>query len=470
MLEGVFMSDQHRETNDNDRSTDLFRDQAVSRRHFLKLAGLAGLTVSVGGGLAGLLAGCGEEEATTTTTAAAEATTTTAGATATTAAGSSTTAAAAASQVIKIGNLTDFAIPPLVNTRKALEAVVEGVNGDGGWDVGGTNYTLELISYDTKSDPNTARSAVERLISQDKVNVIFGDMTASNWASETEAAKTLALVGTPLTDVYKPEYKYTYVTSKLPTEAPVRLGYLPTYMGKPIEKYVLIFPDDPPGQNQMKDTSATLDALGQNYEVVTFPASTTDFSAVATKALSLNGDCTIIGGSPVMFGQMYRALDAAGYPGFVTITAEVSLGELNTLIPLTELDGTVLGLMSWDTATPNPVCQEVVDYYAQKYGEWDDPSFDIDTFYAFKAALFAAGVADNDKMAEALGSGLAFDGPHGASKMMPRADAGVPDRTVCLIMEYSDATLQGGEAINFKTVSLADAEQFALTTWAAPKA
>ena len=294
--------------------------------------------------------------------------------------------------MIKIGNLTDFAIPPLVNTRKALEAVVEGVNGDGGWDVGGTNYTLELISYDTKSDPNTARSAVERLISQDKVNVIFGDVTASNWASETEAAKTLALVGTPLTDVYKPEYKYTYVTSKLPTEAPVRLGYLPTYMGKPIEKYVLIFPDDPPGQNQMKDTSATLDALGQNYEVVTFPASTTDFSAVATKALSLNGDCIIIGGSPVMFGQMYRALDAAGYPGFVTITAEVSLGELNTLIPLTELDGTVLGLMSWDTATPNPVCKEVVDYYAQKYGKWDDPSFDIDTFYAFKAALFAAGV------------------------------------------------------------------------------
>ena len=60
-----------------------------------------------------------------------------------------------------------------------------------------------------------------------------------------------------MTDVYKPEYKYTYVTSKLPTEAPVRLGYLPTYMGKPISKYVLIFPDDPPGQNQMKDTSAT---------------------------------------------------------------------------------------------------------------------------------------------------------------------------------------------------------------------
>ena len=168
-------------------------------------------------------------ETTTTTTAAAAATTTAAGGGTTTTAPAVPTPPPArrprgASQVIKIGNLTDFAIPPLVNTRKALEAVVEGVNADGGWKVGDTTYTLELISYDTKSDPNTARSAVERLISQDKVNVIFGDQTASNWATETEAAKVLALVGTPLTDVYKPEYKYTFVTSKLPTEAPVRLG------------------------------------------------------------------------------------------------------------------------------------------------------------------------------------------------------------------------------------------------------
>ena len=462
------MSDKHPNSSEIEKQSE---EHTVSRRHFLRLAGIAGMTVAVGGGLAGALAACGGDETTTTTTAAQATTTTAAGATTTTAAGGATTTVAAggATQVIKIGNLTDYAIPPLVNSRKALEAVVEGVNADGGYNVNGTTYTIELISYDTKSDPNTARSAVERLISQDKVSVIFGDMTASNWASETEAAKVLALVGTPLTDVYKPEYKYTYVASKLPTEAPVRLGWLPTYYGKPINLYVLIFPDDPPGQNQMKDTAKTLDALGQKYELVTFPASTTDFSAVATKAMSLNGDCTIIGGSPVMFGQMYRALGAAGYAGFVTITAEVSLGELNTLIPLTELDGTIVGLMSWDTPTPNAVCQEVVDYYARKYGEWDDPSFDIDNFYTFKAALFAAGSADTDKMAEALSGGLQFDGPHGPSKMMPRADVGVPDRSVCLIMEYADCTLMAGEATNYKAVSLADAENYALTCWGAPQ-
>jgi branched-chain amino acid transport system substrate-binding protein len=456
------MSDQHQDKNESVGGLEGIMGQSVSRRHFLKMAGLTGVAVSVGGGLAGLLGGCGEETSTTTTAAGGGTATTTGG-------GTATTAAAGGSQVIKIGNLTDFAIPPLVNSRKALEAVVEGTNADGGWSVNGTSYTLELISYDTKSDPNTARSAVERLISQDKVTVIFGDQTASNWASQTEAAKVLALVGTPLTDVYKPEYKYTFVTSKLPTEAPVRLGYLPTYYGKPIAKYILIFPDDPPGQNQMKDVQGTLTALGQAFESVSFAASTTDFSAVATKAQSLNGDCVIIGGSPVMFGQVFRALKASGSKAFVTITAEVSLGELNTLIPLTELDGTIVGVMGWDTDTPNATCQEVVKYYTKKFGKWDDPSFDIDILYSLKAALFKAGSADTTALADALGAGLQWDGPHGAAKMIPRADVGVADRGVCMVMEMLDCTLTGGKATNIKGVPLAEAERLALACWAAAK-
>ena len=44
--------------------------RAVSRREFLKIAGVAGATIGVAGGLGGLLAACGGTETTTTTTAA----------------------------------------------------------------------------------------------------------------------------------------------------------------------------------------------------------------------------------------------------------------------------------------------------------------------------------------------------------------------------------------------------------------
>ena len=66
--------------------------RTVSRRDFLKMAGVAGVAVGASAGLGGLLAACGGTEESTTTTAAA--TTTTAGATTTTA-GATTTSASA---------------------------------------------------------------------------------------------------------------------------------------------------------------------------------------------------------------------------------------------------------------------------------------------------------------------------------------------------------------------------------------
>jgi peptide/nickel transport system substrate-binding protein len=80
------MTDESRETKDEGLTK-----KPVSRREFLKYAGVAGGVVAVSGGLGGLIAACGS----TTTTTTAGATTTTAGATTTTAAGATTTTAAA---------------------------------------------------------------------------------------------------------------------------------------------------------------------------------------------------------------------------------------------------------------------------------------------------------------------------------------------------------------------------------------
>ena len=79
--------------------------KSVSRREFLKIAGIAGATIGAGAGLGGLLAACGGEE-TTTTTAAPATTTTAAPATTTTAAAAETTTTSAGVETgrpIKVG-------------------------------------------------------------------------------------------------------------------------------------------------------------------------------------------------------------------------------------------------------------------------------------------------------------------------------------------------------------------------------
>lgn len=58
--------DTHGENGREKESKDLSLDGQVSRRQFLKLAGFAGGAVAVGGGLGGLLAGCGGDSTTTT--------------------------------------------------------------------------------------------------------------------------------------------------------------------------------------------------------------------------------------------------------------------------------------------------------------------------------------------------------------------------------------------------------------------
>jgi hypothetical protein len=76
----------------------------VSRRQFLKIAGVAGAALGMGTGLGGLLVACGDEEE-TTTTAAGETTTTAGGETTTTGGAETTTTAAGAEQgtPLKVG-------------------------------------------------------------------------------------------------------------------------------------------------------------------------------------------------------------------------------------------------------------------------------------------------------------------------------------------------------------------------------
>jgi ABC-type transport system substrate-binding protein len=100
-------------------------EKNVSRRDFLKIAGVTGAVVGVGGGIGGLLAGCGS--GTTTTTAATTATTAAAGgATTTTAAAETTTSAAVAAAG---GTLSvDIGDPSFIDPAVAFES--EGIQVD----------------------------------------------------------------------------------------------------------------------------------------------------------------------------------------------------------------------------------------------------------------------------------------------------------------------------------------------------
>ncbi len=172
----------------------------VSRRDFLKIAGVAGATIGVGGALGGLVAACGGEE-TTTTTAAAATTTTAAPATTTTAAAETTTTTSAgpeAGSEIKIGyvapitgNLAIFGVADQYCYDRAKAALAAGVLcGDG------KLHPVSIDMQDGQSDANRAAQVAGDLINNAKVNMLVAASTGTNVdpvADTAEASKVPCL-------------------------------------------------------------------------------------------------------------------------------------------------------------------------------------------------------------------------------------------------------------------------------------
>lgn len=154
-------------------------NKAVSRREFLKYAGVAGASIGVMGGLGGLIAACGETEESTTTTAAGP-TTTAAGPT-TTAAGPTTTVTTGpqppAVDKIRIGAARPVsgvnAIFEQAHFGPAYKLWVDDMNKAGGLEVAGKKLPIEMTVYDDQSDMDQSMRLLTKLMEEDKVDFVF---------------------------------------------------------------------------------------------------------------------------------------------------------------------------------------------------------------------------------------------------------------------------------------------------------
>jgi len=198
--------------------------RTVSRREFLKIAGIAGATIGVGAGLGGLLAACGDDTG-TTTTAAAETTTTAGGTTDTTAAGSTTTvsADAEAGREIKVGfvdsltgGLAGFGIAGKYISERWKEFAADGlVCGDG------KNHPINIIVADSQSDSNRAAQVTGDLINNDKVDFI---MAAASPDTVNPVADQCEALGTPCLTADAPMEPYFFGRGATP-ENPFKWTY-----------------------------------------------------------------------------------------------------------------------------------------------------------------------------------------------------------------------------------------------------
>ncbi|HLA82943.1 MAG TPA: ABC transporter substrate-binding protein, partial [Thermoleophilia bacterium] len=243
------------EANEHSKDADLLGGKGVSRREFLKIAGIAGAAIGVGAGMGGVLAACGEEEATTTT---AGATSTTAGVT-TTAGGTTTSAGVETGREIKVGFVDPitgpialFGVPGGWCVERWSEAVKDGlVCGDG------KNHPINIELQDSQSDTNRAAQVAGDLITNGKADFM---MAAASPDTVNPVADQSEALGCPCLTVDAPMEPYYFGRGGTPDKpfkwtwhlfwglTEMEKVYWDTWNGTPTNKKIAImFPNDVDG-------------------------------------------------------------------------------------------------------------------------------------------------------------------------------------------------------------------------------
>jgi branched-chain amino acid transport system substrate-binding protein len=370
----------------------------VSRRDFLKIAGLAGATIGVGAGLGGLLAACGEEETTTTTAAAA--TTTTAGMETTTTAGMETTtsvaAGAEAGRPIKIGAVSpitgtyaSFGAPDKWIVSYVLAATADGVVcGDG------LNHPIEITQLDTQSNPNRVAEVTADLIFNTQIDMM---VASSSPDTVNPAAEQCEANGVPFLANFVPWQPFYFGRGATPDTpftwtwmyhfgvedaADCRLG-----MWDQIEtnkKVCLLFPNDADGVAwSNKETGLGPILAKGGYEIVSQPEMyqmpAEDFSAQISEFKSSGAEiCTGLQSPPDFTNFWKQCIQQDFRPKILAISKAALFHD--TMEAVGDIGVGLCDHAVWHPTYPytsaltGQTCQEYADQYTAETGEqWTQP-------------------------------------------------------------------------------------------------
>lgn len=144
-------------------------NKPVSRRQFLKYAGIAGAAVAASGTLGGLLGACGGEETTTTS----------AGATTSVSAGPTPPD----KDVFVIGGARPisgiYSVFEQAHFGPAYKIWVDDMNAAGGINIAGKKLRVELKVYDDQSDLDNCMRLMTKLMEEDKVDWLLGPQSTA---------------------------------------------------------------------------------------------------------------------------------------------------------------------------------------------------------------------------------------------------------------------------------------------------
>jgi branched-chain amino acid transport system substrate-binding protein len=285
---------------------------------------------------------------------------------------------------------------------EAYQLWEEQVNARGGL----LGRPVKMTILDDASDPTTGQKLYEKLISEDKVDLVLGPYASSvTMASSTTTEKykyPLLAAGASASDIWKRSYRYVfgvYSIAETYFNGVIELATKQGYKTMAILHEDTVFPTA-----TANGTAAQAQAKGMQVVFKeSYPIRVTDVSSLLTKIKGLNPD-VVVGGSyepdSMLITRQAKELDLAPKLMAFSVGAATPLFGQG-LGPDADY---VFGPSMWEPSLSTPGNKEFLDTYQKKWGR--EPDYHAATGFAggqiLEAAAKKAGTLDREKLREAL--------------------------------------------------------------------
>jgi branched-chain amino acid transport system substrate-binding protein len=314
---------------------------------------------------------------------------------------------ASAADVIKFGISTPLSGPAApwgIPHKNATELVFDEVNSQGGLEIAGKKYRLEVVAYDHKYVIAEGVATVNRLIAKDGVKYIsiLGGAVAKANEEPVNESGALGLTLAYAEGLVSPKNPLTFQCFPAPPETTTFWKWIKTNYAA-IKRVASIAPNDDTGWWSVKVETAYIQKLG--YDSVAkefFERSMTDFNPILLRMLAQKPDAISVMASP------------AGSVGLIVKQAR-ELGFKGRFVALHQIDSSVVtGIAGRENTegmwlhgyVQTPLPEKLKSWqqrYTKKFGEWNATSIDFtNPAFAFVAAVRKAQSLDPKKIGEAM--------------------------------------------------------------------
>lgn len=285
------------------------------------------------------------------------------------------------------------------NTLNGLKMAVDEVNEDGGFEVDGKTYTINLATLDDEYMPNDSAQNAKRLVQEENAKFIYiphsGGIYASQVFNEQDDFMILAYSSEP--GVIEQDNP---LTVRIP---PGYDGYVEPFSDYQMERFgekiAFLTPATQYGKDWAEGLKPAWEEKGGEvvYEGSIDYGKDTDFYTIVTNALNKNPDVLFIGGPSEPTARVAKQARDLGFEGGFLVMDQAKLDEMAAVF-----DGDMSFLEGATGVNPlvnaeYPGTEEFVEKYNELYNKnpGSEAGYHYVSLYGLIEAMKAAGTVDD---------------------------------------------------------------------------